>query len=265
MRGKYVKRMTAILPLAALIGGLGWTIYAPVRQDRLNRALIAAIKNNDTEKTLAMLTEGADPNARDDLPQHLSLWQLFLNRLQGKRPAPSAAPTALLVACALGRDQDIRVKPAPDNEPMVQALLERGAKVEAIDRDGKTPLFWAALLHKWQVCHLLVERGANVNATDITGWTPLMLAVDDPAMTESLLSKGANVNTRAYYGLTALMEAILSNTAKHADQVRSVRILLQHGAEVNIKTKGGVTPLQFAIGKGNPTIIQMLKQAGAKE
>ena len=68
----------ALVLLAALVGTLGWTVYAPVRQERLNRALIATIKQNDAKKALALLAEGADPNSRDDPPQHLSLWRLLM-------------------------------------------------------------------------------------------------------------------------------------------------------------------------------------------
>ena len=48
--------------LLLLVGVPAWLTYRAVRQERLNRALIAAIKHNDTKDVLTLLQEGADPN-----------------------------------------------------------------------------------------------------------------------------------------------------------------------------------------------------------
>src|SRR5579884_2189473 len=118
--------LIALLFLAALVAGLGWTVYAPVKQERLNHALIAAIKRNDTKTALALLAEGADPNSRDEPPQHLSFWRLLWDRLRGKRPAPSSAPTALLLACSWNQEMN----DMPNNPVLVKALLDRRAAME---------------------------------------------------------------------------------------------------------------------------------------
>jgi|SRR5579871_43145 len=304
MRRKRLNLIAALLLLAALVGGLGWLVYAPVRQERLNRALIAAIKQNETKKAIALLAEGADANARDTLPMNQSLWRLLLDRLRGKRPAPSTAPTALWVACCWSLEDN-----SPrDNATMVKALLDRGAALEAKDLERRrTPLLCALLWGNPAVSKLLIERGADVNACDLAGYTPLILAVfhnnkalvkllldrgadvnaigegvawdgpalaaaqwthgDNPTITKLLLSRGAKVN------IPALPKGNLEWTplyaAIHFDRSKSVRLLLQHGADVNFKPHGeGVTflsPLSQALEKGDKQIIQMLKQAGAKE
>ncbi|HZT43506.1 MAG TPA: ankyrin repeat domain-containing protein [Chthonomonadaceae bacterium] len=261
--------------------------------------MIAAIKKNDTQMALTLLAEGADANARDEPPQHMSLWRLLLDRLRGRYSAPSTTHTALWLACAWG-EEDLRRKPAPDNWPLVKVLLERGAKVNVTDKRGETPILLAVRLDKQQVCHLLIQRGANVNAADIHDWTPLKWAVlmhstdmvrllvdngahvntvcssripgdmtplmlaqgigqDDPTITEILLTKGAGVNATTPYGRSALHIAIDDN------RVRSVRTLIGHGANVNLATSYGVTPLKMAKRLGRSMILQMLKQAGAKE
>src|SRR5579871_4265140 len=147
MRRRRLSLIAVLLLLALLVGGLGWMVYAPVRQERLNRSLIAAIKKNNTKAALALLSEGADPNARDEPPQHLSLWRLLRDRLRGKRPNPSNAPTALWLACYYGTN-DLGRKPAPDNWQLVKALLVRRAKVNVIDKETEeTPLLRAAMLN----------------------------------------------------------------------------------------------------------------------
>ena len=289
--------------LAVLLGSLVWLTYREVRQEKLNRALIAAIKHNDTSAALTLLAEGADPNSRDEPPQHISLRRLILDKLRNRRAAPSTAPTALLLACSW----DTRGTEAPDNAVLVKALLDRGAAVEGA---GDSPLLEAAYQDNTVVCTLLIERGANVNPGLTDGNSPLLYAaahfndplikllinkgadvnaayiwtgnsavppvwyetplmavqqtnVDDPAITELLLSRGAKVNgqntSQTHRKWTPLHEAIRYGRRK------SVRILLQYGADVNLKTDDGKTPLKRAREEGDPKIIQMLKQAGAKE
>ena len=44
-----------------------------------------------------------------------------------------------------------------------------------------------------------------------------------------------------------------------------VRVLLDTGADVNVKTDVGLTALMFAKGKNNVEVIELLKASGAKE
>jgi ankyrin repeat protein len=44
-----------------------------------------------------------------------------------------------------------------------------------------------------------------------------------------------------------------------------VKTLLVRNADVNIKNKKGLTALKYATEKGHTEIVELLKQAGAKE
>jgi ankyrin repeat protein len=74
-----------------------------------------------------------------------------------------------------------------------------------------------------------------------------------------LLSTGAKVNIRKKGGETPLMLAI------EAGNPDLVRLLLKARAKVNIKKIGGDTPLMLAIKGGNPDIVKLLLDAGAKQ
>jgi hypothetical protein len=81
----------------------------------------------------------------------------------------------------------------------------------------------------------------------------------DTGELERLLAAGANPNHRAGVNdWTPLMHAI------HKGQKDSVRVLLQHGADVNATMQNGGTALIEAAGYGYAEIVAMLLDAGAK-
>jgi ankyrin repeat protein len=130
------------------------------------------------------------------------------------------------------------------------------------------------------VARHLVERGANVNSVDWYGETPLWAAVDvrnlelgrdgndrnvrDEALAllDRLLKAGANPNarTREYPHERRFLVAIGSAAwvdltgqtpflrAAAAGDVEVMRLLLAHGADPNIATDAGTTPLMVAAG-----------------
>jgi len=67
--------------------------------------------------------------------------------------------------------------------------------VNAKDRDGYTPLSWAAGYGRLDVVKVLIEKGADVNDNGRDGWTPLMSAVKKghSQVAELLIEKGASV------------------------------------------------------------------------
>ena len=70
------------------------------------------------------------------------------------------ATTLLFAAARLGCETEAR------------ALLDRGAAIDAKDREGKTALAKAAEADKLPLIRLLLERGANVNARASTARRP---------------------------------------------------------------------------------------------
>lgn len=83
-----------------------------------------------------------------------------------------------------------------DQAEVVEALLKAGASVDFTERQlGRTALFWT---DKVEIARMLLDHGAKVDARDWTGNTPLMLAVQESrlAMAQLLVERGANVNAR---------------------------------------------------------------------
>ncbi|KFY04044.1 hypothetical protein V490_00014 [Pseudogymnoascus sp. VKM F-3557] len=108
-------------------------------------------------------------------------------------------------------------------------FLEEGADIQAKDSSSLTPLSWAAQKGHKSIVKLLMEKGAEVDAEDRDfGQTPLFWALENghEAVVKLLLEKGAKVDTKTYSGWTLLL------FAKDNGDEAVVKLLMQKGAEV---------------------------------
>src|ERR1043166_749336 len=123
------------------------------RQQRLDHALIEAIKKNDTMTAIALLDEGADANATDKPYNPLSIRNLLMNfwacfqRKESKPEEKAYTPALLLVYTThevyeFHEDRDPTF--FPENIALTQVLLEHGADPDASDETGWTLLHLAA-------------------------------------------------------------------------------------------------------------------------
>jgi ankyrin repeat protein len=192
---------------------------------------------------------------------------------RGRRGAALGGMTPLLYAARDGRTRE------------AELLLAAGADVEFAEANGIRPLLMALLNNQLAVARSLLTHGADVDADDFWGRTPLYAAVeyrnldmnnrdmDSPttngvdrepllAMIRALVEHGANVNARTrevppsrrwlyslgdvswvdFTGQTPFLRAALSG------DVATMRLLLEHGADPNLPTQAGTTPLMAASG-----------------
>lgn len=73
---------------------------------------------------------------------------------------------------------------------------------DALDYDGKTPLFKSAKYNQYFTASLLLSKKASVNATDLNGETPLHIAAGNGAaeMIKLLLEHGADPEAANMHG-----------------------------------------------------------------
>ncbi|CAM9999230.1 unnamed protein product [Ectocarpus fasciculatus] len=143
----------------------------------------------------------------------------------------------------------------------IVSMLRYGARVDAKDDDGDTPLHAATWCSEG--IRTLVEYGADVEALTANGRTPLALAAtwgcEDGA--KLLLEAGADVNAPADYadGSAALSLAYLGDC--NVDDI--MKVLIQHGADVNARDTDGLSALHHAAIHNEVDGIDVLISAGA--
>ena len=177
----------------------------------------------------------------------------------------------------------------------VRNMLEKGANVNHRDKFGGTALMNASLNGHGTIVKLLLEKGAKLDLQSSDGWTALMMASKrgHEAIVKMLLANGANVNIKFHAGGMAidvaktekirqmlkaaevseqappevqaspLKNEALLDAAKNGD-ISKVNTLLEKGANVNHRSKNGVTALIFASLGGHEGVAKILLAKGAK-
>ena len=102
------------------------------------------------------------------------------------------------------------------NTSMVEALLNRGARLDAVDDVYATPLHYAAYVGDAAVAELLLERGACIDALDAFHRSPCMEAASalKPDALDVLFKRGANVHLSDQQGQTILHRAALAGRTR---------------------------------------------------
>ena len=169
-------------------------------------------------------------------------------------------------------------------------LLDHGADVNAKSDDIRTPLMVAARRPgSLAIVKLLLDHGANPNpnARPETESSPLIeaLTAGDADTVQLLVQRGADAKITGEMGLTTAIQnkcdkcvdllaaaiteksvytASLQDTAVYGD-LRSVRMMLDHGANANAYDLLGRTPLMYAaVSDGLPLdVVKALVEHGA--
>lgn len=117
--------------------------------------------------------------------------------------------------------------------PASKASIDKSPPlVEARDRDGDTPLHFAALEGNVELINGFIDKGAKIELQNALLRTPLHLAAmnDRKDAVAGLLKRGAALENRDGHQRTALMLC-----TRERGQAPAGRVLIEAGADVNVK------------------------------
>jgi len=163
-----------------------------------------------------------------------------------------------------GRSTPLEIAVKANNLPMVAMLVEAGADVNWVSREGDTPLLMAAKRNRssqqTEIAALLLKADADPNFVDAGKTAPLHYAVSsgNVPLTAVLLKSGA---TPHLLHPVEKEEPLIVAIAKNKTPI--VEALLAGGADPNAKNRRGIPALSMTIGLGSLKIMGMLLKAGA--
>jgi ankyrin repeat protein len=136
----------------------------------------------------------------------------------------------------------------------------RTVKLDLIGFEETHPLLRAAFLGDFRVVKECISQGVDVNyRCNVNSFTALQLASQEghTDIVKFLLDHGAQINERNRGGDTALALACLKNRKD------VVRLLIERGCCVNTVNNSGWTPLSLAARYGDAELFTMLLRSGA--
>ncbi len=162
--------------------------------------------------------------------------------------------------------------------PQLEQLLEDGWDVDGRDEFGFTPLLYTAKYGHSRCLQMLLKNGADITArsdnlvkstalhvASLEGHslcieTALIRAIENLEAKNAvwlLLNKGADSNLKDNNGRTAL------HRCAEVGNLEAVELLLDHQADVNSCDNAGDTPLNLSIIEGNKSVAKLLLEKGA--
>ncbi len=226
-------------------------------------ALMWAVDNNFPELTQYLIDNGADVNVRASAND----WDSQITAEPRAQYRPVGGLTVLLYAARSGCTRCVR------------SLLAAGADIDKPTPEGMTPLMIAIDNTAYDTARVLLDEGATPHGWDWYGRTALYVATDMSSFRGRQPHPTASSETSATDLIRLLLEAGVNpnpqlnmhrpsrggNSGRFADEllntgttpllraaigadVEVARLLLEHGALVDLPSVHGITPLMAAAG-----------------
>ena len=200
--------------------------------------LLLAVQNAHFELAIALVDAGADPNdMRTGLtPLHTIPGVRKPDSSDGSDGAPPRGAGGLssadFVREIVKRGVNVNFR-LPENERRLPGTSSR------LKRGGSTPLLFAADRSDVPLMLLLMELGADPLLPNFNNTTPLLAA--------------AGVGT----------QEPLEEAGEESEALEAVKLMLEHGADINTVNNDGDTAMHGAVYNISPLVVKLLSERGA--
>jgi ankyrin repeat protein len=256
-------------PLLVAVGGGHVDLVRMLLKREFNRDLPAnqgktllaeAIEHKHLETTKLLLDEGPDPFASKQSFHHLigcaartgntAILELLFELNSSFGPLDSSA---LSTATWNGHIEAARF------------FLNNGVDPYCPDHNSQTPFYYAVRDGKPEIVKLFLQHTKNAHEKDKHGRTLLFYAVQGRCVpvVQLLLQAGADPNTTEDGGQSPLLYDIRNTVRGIVPQTIHEQRLLELKSRNNTGSIGGNSPLFFAAGYGDESIVKQLLDYGA--
>ncbi len=234
------------LSLAVIAGNLNWvTLLLDLGADANDKVCFAEEDNEDDE---------------DEENAEAMMSLLGLDGLDAIGEIKEAIDEVLTIE---GNDSSCLMMAATNGYLQIcETLLANNAQVNDEDEEGNNALYYAVRNGHLDVFNLLLSKGIKIK-NDSEGDSLLITANyhQHTHMIRPLVEAGIDINQKSSdSGETAICTSAAFGALYERDQVS---ILIELGADINIPSKSGNTPLMYCCENLNPVGAELLLKAGA--
>jgi len=167
-----------------------------------------------------------------------------------KLPIPSPDAAILVDAIEAG-----------DLDGVMEALIV-GISPNSLDFSARPVLALAARKGNIRILEALVNRGAKIDAKDEIGFTALMEAARDGQMDAAIYLLGVGASPRQKGKPSALSLGVI-HMAALSDKPEMVSLIVEAGADINLRGRDGGTALAWCLGENKSAAAAKLLALGA--
>lgn len=236
-------------PIIALLAAKGANLNIEDAQGRT--PLLLAVQQGRADIARVLLQAGADARIRDTDGRTPLLLAAAL------APQRTPAETGELITLLLGHGADINAQDSSGASALLMLVTAQERNARALAAPASAVQGSAAPFRNGaDLIRLLIDKGANLDVADSMGRTVLSwYAQRDCAMVRELLDKGAG--RRMADPASALVAAARNG------QDDCLRAMIDHGFDVNHRTRNLDTALAAAAGAGHLETVKLLLARGA--
>jgi hypothetical protein len=256
------------------------------RNNEGNTPLMEAVRAANVSSMERLISGGADPNTRNtrgDTPLHIAVGMervdivnmilrhrssIHARNTSNRTPFQSALGISNQMVSALLTNDRINVPDDLGNsalhiaiqerasENIIRTIINQGARINAVDNNGRTPLRLAVDTHQWNSVKLLADSGAD----------PFLAAIDNrtPAEISFLMGEDcirALFSGRAINSRDSSQNTILHLAARHGTP-ENINTLLALGANRQARNISSEFPYEIAIRWNRRDNADLLRVSG---
>jgi ankyrin repeat protein len=215
--------------------------------------LWTAVESGNVAAVRKLLADGTDPNVG-------YLGKTTILQTAVRNGHQHIAKELLDAGADINADSEVALHEAVriGDRDLLEFLISRGSRLDAVNY----PLLISAAYQPDMIRYLL-NKGVDPHAVNEAGETALLWAAGGRSLegVKTLVDVGVEINRQSESGETALIRAAGSAAISSID---IVEYLVGAGAEVNVATINGTTPLYAAARHGQSSIVKFLLAEGAE-